>query len=88
MCKEEELAGKHPVPQVQPPDTAPAGEGSAEDAPPDGEGEQTEVRTVLVDDKKPEGYEGSCLRPTGMCDLGGCCDVCWYSPEHPRFKNP
>ncbi len=49
------------------------------------EGSEKTVRFVKVDDQKPEGYEGSCLRPTGMCDLGGCCDICWYSPEHPRF---
>jgi len=26
----------------------------------------------------PEGYDGSCLRPLGLCELGGCCDTCWY----------
>lgn len=36
---------------------------------------------------KPAGYEGTCLRPTGMCELGGSCDICWYNPDHPRFKN-
>lgn len=41
---------------------------------------------VKVREIRPEGYEGSCLRPLGLCELGGCCDACWYSPDHPRFK--
>jgi hypothetical protein len=41
---------------------------------------------VKTDQMKGEGYDGTCLRPTGMCELGGCCDICWYSPDHPRFK--
>ena len=57
-----------------------------DDSPEESEETSTAARFIKVDDKKPEGYEGSCLRPTGMCDLGGCCDVCWYSPEHPRFS--
>ena len=40
---------------------------------------------VQVDDRRPEGYEGSCLRPMGLCDLGSC-DACWYAPDHPRFQ--
>jgi len=46
--------------------------------------------TALVDVEKlrPADYDGSCLRPLGLCELGGSCDACWYSPEHPRFKNP
>jgi len=28
----------------------------------------------------------SCLRPLGLCELGGSCDSCWYRPDHPRFK--
>jgi hypothetical protein len=31
-------------------------------------------------------YDGTCLRPLGLCELGGACDVCWYRPDHPRFK--
>jgi hypothetical protein len=44
---------------------------------------------VMVDTTslKPAGYEGTCLRPSGMCELGGSCDICWYNPDHPRFKN-
>ncbi len=60
-----------------------------------GQGEQSDkrVRTtkgsevlVAVYDHRPEGYEGTCLRPLGLCDLGGCCDTCWYRPDHPRHK--
>lgn len=29
---------------------------------------------------------GSCLRPLGLCELSGSCDVCWYRPDHPRFQ--
>jgi hypothetical protein len=42
------------------------------------------VPLVSVYAHRPAGYEGSCLRPLGLCELGGCCDACWYSPEHPR----
>ncbi|MBL6975837.1 MAG: hypothetical protein ISR64_08915 [Deltaproteobacteria bacterium] len=45
------------------------------------------VQYISVNDRRPEGYEGSCLRPLGLCDLGGCCDACWYSPDNPRFKD-
>jgi hypothetical protein len=41
--------------------------------------------TVNVEESRPEGYDGSCLRPLGLCELGGSCDACWYSPDHPRF---
>jgi hypothetical protein len=40
---------------------------------------------VKTDELKGQGYDGSCLRPTGMCELGGSCGICWYSPDHPRF---
>ncbi|MCU0690656.1 MAG: hypothetical protein MUF54_04580 [Polyangiaceae bacterium] len=42
--------------------------------------------TVNVHEHKVEGYDGTCLRPLGLCELGGCCDVCWYRPDHPRFQ--
>jgi hypothetical protein len=42
------------------------------------------VPLVSVYADRPAGYEGSCLRPLGLCELGGCCDACWYNPEHPR----
>jgi hypothetical protein len=43
------------------------------------------VEYVRVYDESPEGYDGTCLRPLGLCELGGCCDACWYNPDHPRF---
>jgi len=39
---------------------------------------------VTVDDEKPEGYEAGCLRPLGLCELGGCCDICWYGRQGRR----
>jgi hypothetical protein len=42
-------------------------------------------RYVKVYDDSPDGYDGTCLRPLGLCELGGCCDACWYNPDHPRF---
>lgn len=41
---------------------------------------------VQVYENKPESYEGTCLRPLGLCELGGCCDTCWYRPDHPRHR--
>ena len=41
---------------------------------------------VKVTEMRPDGYDSSCLRPLGLCTLGGCCDSCWYRPNHPRFK--
>ncbi len=29
----------------------------------------------------PKPYEGSCLRPLGLCELGGCCDLCIHNPD-------
>lgn len=42
---------------------------------------------VETEELKGEGYDGSCLRPLGLCELGGSCDICWYSPDHPRFNS-
>ncbi len=42
---------------------------------------------VRVDELRPADTESPCLRPLGLCELGGCCDACWYSPDHPRFQN-
>ena len=42
---------------------------------------------VRITEVRPDGYDGTCLRPLGLCELGGSCDACWYSPDHPRFKN-
>ena len=45
-----------------------------------------ETTFVKVEEVRPEGYDGTCLRPLGLCELGGCCDACWYRPDHPRFQ--
>jgi len=45
-----------------------------------------EVALVRVHDARPEGYDGTCLRPLGLCELGGACETCWYRPDHPRFR--
>lgn len=49
--------------------------------------ESGETTYVKVEDVRPEGYDGTCLRPLGLCELGGCCDACWYRPDHPRFQS-
>lgn len=41
---------------------------------------------INVEEQKSDEYDGTCLRPLGLCELGMCCDVCWYRPDHPRFK--
>lgn len=41
---------------------------------------------VKTESLRPEGYEGSCLRPLGLCDLGGCCDVCWYGSSNKQAR--
>ena len=48
-------------------------------------GDRTGPTYVKVYEEGPEGYDGTCLRPLGLCELGGCCDACWYNPDHPRF---
>lgn len=42
---------------------------------------------VRVDELRSAASESPCLRPLGLCELGGCCDACWYSPDHPRFQD-
>ena len=49
--------------------------------------ETGEPEYVRVEDVRPEDYDGTCLRPLGLCELGGCCDACWYRPDHPRFRD-
>jgi hypothetical protein len=34
----------------------------------------------------PDGYTGSCLRPRGLCELGGCCDLCLHNPDQERKR--
>lgn len=42
--------------------------------------EQSDLRLIDVYAQGgPEGYDGTCLRPLGLCELGGCCDACWYN---------
>lgn len=45
------------------------------------------AKYVVVGDLRSEGSEDTCLRPLGLCELGGSCDSCWYRPDHPRFQN-
>jgi len=45
------------------------------------------IKYTAVHEQRSEEYDGTCLRPLGLCDLGGCCDTCWYRPDHPRFKS-
>jgi hypothetical protein len=44
------------------------------------------VHYVKVGEMRSEGDTNTCLRPLGLCELGGSCDSCWYRPDHPRFK--
>jgi hypothetical protein len=44
------------------------------------------VKLVKVKELKPKGYDGTCLRPLGLCDLGGCCDTCWYGSARKSSK--
>ncbi|OGQ79668.1 MAG: hypothetical protein A2289_17610 [Deltaproteobacteria bacterium RIFOXYA12_FULL_58_15] len=50
-------------------------------------GEARGVRLVNVNELRGDNAESTCLRPLNMCDLGSC-EVCWYNPDHPRFKKP
>jgi hypothetical protein len=36
---------------------------------------------------RPVDSHQTCLRPLGLCELGGACDTCWYRPDHPRFED-
>lgn len=36
------------------------------------------LKLINTRELRSEGEMGSCLRPLGLCELGGCCDVCWY----------
>lgn len=44
------------------------------------------VEYVTVDDLRDDDDTTTCLRPLGLCELGGACNACWYRPDHPRFK--
>ena len=41
---------------------------------------------VKTSEMRSEDDNDTCLRPLGLCELGGSCDSCWYRPDHPRFK--
>jgi len=41
----------------------------------------SQVKFIKTGSMRPEGYDGSCLRPLGLCELGGSCDICWYNSE-------
>jgi hypothetical protein len=41
---------------------------------------------VSVGDLRAAGDSDTCLRPLGLCELGGSCESCWYRPDHPRFS--
>ncbi|MFC1848763.1 hypothetical protein ACFL27_01025 [candidate division CSSED10-310 bacterium] len=41
---------------------------------------------VNTNSLREEGDTNTCLRPLGLCELGGCCDVCWYGPNSPQNK--
>ena len=42
---------------------------------------------INVYENMPQDYDGTCLRPLGLCELGGCCDVCIYNPENRKHKS-
>jgi len=47
---------------------------------------ETAVEYVKTSEMRSEDDHDTCLRPLGLCELGGSCDSCWYRPDHPRFK--
>jgi hypothetical protein len=54
---------------------------------PDGEeSPAVSLEYVTVDDLRSEDDTTTCLRPLGLCELGGACEACWYRPDHPRFR--
>ncbi len=44
------------------------------------------VEYVKVGEMRAADNKDTCLRPLGLCELGGSCDSCWYRPDHPRFN--
>lgn len=34
---------------------------------------------VKVDELRAADDKNTCLRPLGLCELGGCCDSCFYN---------
>jgi hypothetical protein len=44
------------------------------------------VQYVKTAEMRSDDDHDTCLRPLGLCELGGSCDSCWYRPDHPRFQ--
>ena len=57
-----------------------------ESASTDESSEESGPRYIHVYSLSPEGYDGTCLRPLGLCELGGCCEVCTYNPDNRTKK--
>lgn len=62
------------------PPLCPDPETTTVDSPPD------KPRYVKTTEMRSDDDQNTCLRPLGLCELGGSCDSCWYRPDHPRFK--
>ena len=43
-------------------------------------------RYVNVKLMRPADDDDTCLRPLGLCDLGGCCDICFYNPDKQKTR--
>lgn len=43
-------------------------------------------RYVNVKLMRPADDDDTCLRPLGLCDLGGCCDICFYNPDKQKAR--
>lgn len=48
--------------------------------------DEPRVEYVKVGEMRSSDDTDTCLRPLGLCELGGSCDSCWYRPDHPRFQ--
>ncbi len=51
-----------------------------------GEVPPSKVSYVKTSEMRSDDDQNTCLRPLGLCELGGSCDSCWYRPDHPRFQ--
>ena len=59
---------------------APSSESALRDAEPsEAPSQSDEALLIDVYDQAPADYDGTCLRPLGLCELGGSCDACWYN---------
>lgn len=64
---------------VPPLDSVDAADSDANDRP--------AVEYLVVGEMRTADDTDTCLRPLGLCELGGSCDSCWYRPDHPRFRD-